>query len=276
MQKIIIKTVGVVVLAFSLTGCGINKDSSSPGEMQISNEVVLGDKSGTYSTKSKKNVNEELDAFINRKLIRLGDIKFETKDVIQTEIRIKKAVKELGGFISFEQQTKNEWSVRNDLEIRIPGSLFETVLDSICSGDYNIQEKNIKVKDVTDQYVDTEARITTRKMVEQKYIEHLARAKDIEDVLKIESKIGQIREEIESAEKRLRKLNNQVSLSTLHVEFYQQIENPKLEKSNRFKKAVVNGWKGLETFLVIITNIWPMILIGFGTLFGLKRYFKKK
>ena len=150
------------------------------------------------------------------------------------------------------------------------------MLDSICSGDYNIQEKNIKVKDVTDQYVDTEARITTRKMVEQKYIEHLARAKDIEDVLKIESKIGQIREEIESAEKRLRKLNNQVSLSTLHVEFYQQIENPKLEKSNRFKKAVVNGWKGLETFLVIITNIWPMILIGFGTLFGLKRYFKKK
>ncbi|MDA9328853.1 DUF4349 domain-containing protein [Flavobacteriales bacterium] len=276
MKKNIIKAVGVVGLAFSLIACGMNEDNFAPNQMKVAEEVARGDASGTYGKTSLRDFNEELDAFAHRKLIRSGNIKFETKDVVQTEIRIKKAVRKLGGFISFEQQTKNEWSVRNDLEIRMPGSLFEAVLDSICSGDYNIQEKNIKVKDVTDQYVDTEARIATRKMVEQKYIEHLAKAKDIEDVLKIESKIGQIREEIESAEKRLRKLKDQVSLSTLHVEFYQQIEKPKLEKRNRFEKAAVNGWKGLETFLVIITNIWPMILIGFGVLFGLKRYFKNK
>lgn len=227
--------------------------------------------SRSYGNTNEGDFNKEMQAFANRKLIRNGNVKFQTQNMDSTESQIKWAVQKLGGFISFEQQTRTDWSIRTDIEIRMPGSLFEEMLDSVCSGAYKIDEKNIKVKDVTDQYVDTEARIATRKMVEQKYVEHLAKASDIDDVLRIETKIGLIREEIESAEKRLRKLQDQVALSTLHVEFYQKISEPVKEEKNRFEQAAINGWKGLEGFLVIITNIWPVLIAGVVLLVLLRR-----
>lgn len=265
-------------------GLGVSILIASCGRMEAPMDKTININSGnrltaeavpnqqrSYGDSNPEDFNKEMQAFANRKLIRNGNVKFQTKDMNATEAQIKWTVQKLGGFISFEQQTRNEWSVRTDIEIRMPGSMFEEMLDSVCSGAYKIDEKNIKVKDVTDQYVDTEARIATRKLVEQKYVEHLAKSNNIDDVLRIESKIGLIREEIESAEKRLRKLQDQVALSTLHVEFYQQIQKPVIAEKNRFEQAVVNGWNGLEVFLVVLTNIWPVLLGTVVLLFVLRR-----
>lgn len=283
MKKSVKNTVVGIGLSIALVACNAGEmnqntkvEAFQENQTHTSNVNSRIVKERAYGNANQGDFNREMQAFANRKLIRSGNVKFETKNIQQTEADIKWAVHKLGGFISFEQQTRNEWSVRTDIEIRMPSSVFEEMLDSVCTGAYSIDQKNIKVQDVTEQYVDTEARIATRKLVEQKYIEHLAKAKEIEDVLTIETKIGQIREEIESAEKRLRRLKDQVALSTLHVEFYEQIKNQDNEASNQFSKALKSGWKGLESFLVIITAIWPIVLIGTIVITVIKRYMRKK
>ena len=65
----------------------------------------------------------------------------------------------------------------------------------------------------------------TKKEVEARYRELLTRATSVEEILKIEEQIGNIRTEIESAEGRLRYLSNQVQYSTLHVTFYEKYSN---------------------------------------------------
>ncbi|MAS52014.1 MAG: hypothetical protein CMD20_02300 [Flavobacteriales bacterium] len=283
MKKIVKNTIVGVGLSIALVACNVGEmDSTAKSEAFQENQTHTSNvnsriaKERAYGNANQGDFNREMQAFANRKLIRSGNVKFETKNIQQTEADIKWAVRKLGGFISFEQQTRNEWSIRTDIEIRMPSSTFEEMLDSVCSGAYSIDQKNIKVQDVTEQYVDTEARIATRKMVEQKYIQHLAKAKDIEDVLTIETKIGQIREEIESAEKRLRRLKDQVSLSTLHVEFYEQIKKQDKEAPNRFGKALHSGWAGLENFLVVITAIWPVLMIGAIVFLVIRRYRSKR
>ena len=283
MKKIVKNTAASIGLSIALVACNagemnLNTKAEAFQENQthtsnVNSRIV---KERAYGNANQGDFNREMQAFANRKLIRSGNVKFETKNIQQTEVDIKWAVHQLGGFISFEQQTRNEWSVRTDIEIRMPSSVFEEMLDSVCTGAYSIDQKNIKVQDVTEQYVDTEARIATRKLVEQKYIEHLAKAKEIEDVLTIETKIGQIREEIESAEKRLRRLKDQVALSTLHIEFYEQIKEQDNKSTNQFGKALKSGWKGLESFLVVITTIWPIVLIGIIVMAVIKTYMRKK
>lgn len=280
MRKNILKTVTGLGLAILLTSCGganVNVDkSSSRSSVNSINYESAGRVSASSAKRVDEDFNKTMDAFANRKLIRNGNVKFETKNIDATEFRIKQAVRKMGAFISFEQQTRNEWSVRTDLEIRMRSDVFEEMLDSICSGAHAIDSKNIKVQDVTEQYVDTESRIATRKLVEQKYVDHLTKAKDIDEVLAIEAKIGQIREEIESAEKRLRKLKDQVALSTLRIEFYQHIQKPVVQESNRFEKAAKVGWSGFESFLVILTAAWPLLLIGLIVLVIVRRYLNKK
>lgn len=283
MKNIVKKTIVGVGLSIALVACNAGEmDSTAKLEAFQENQTHTSNvntriaKERAYGNANQGDFNREMQAFANRKLIRSGNVKFETKNIQQTEADIKWAVRKLGGFISFEQQTRNEWSIRTDIEIRMPSSVFEEMLDSVCTGAYSIDQKNIKVRDVTEQYVDTEARIATRKLVEQKYIEHLAKAKEIEDVLTIETKIGQIREEIESAEKRLRRLKDQVALSTLHIEFYEQIKEQDKNVSNQFSKALKSGWKGLERFLVVIVTIWPIVLIGIIVMAVIKRYMRNK
>ena len=274
------KTVLGFGLAISLFSCSQGERGMAKAEAFQDNQTHASNvdarisKERAYGQSNRQDFNEELQAFANRKLIRSGDVKFETKDINKTEAEIKWAVHKLGGFISFEQQTRNEWSVRTDIEIRMPSSVFEVMLDSVCNGAYAIDQKNIKVQDVTEQYVDTEARIATRKLVEQKYTEHLAKAKEIDEVLAIEAKIGQIREEIESAEKRFRRLKDQVSLSTLRIEFYQKMNKEKPAEKNQFEKAANTGWVGFKNLLVALTMIWPILLIGGVVLVVVRRYMK--
>lgn len=270
MVKNLFKSIFGILLTISLfTRCGMEQNTNSY-------PVAMDRMSEESSTPSMGNeTNEKIQTIqSNRKLIKTGNIRFETKNFKKTEFQIKNAVYKSGGFISFEQQTNSNWSVRNDLEIRIPSEGLSALLDSISNGDYLIEEKNIKVVDVTNQYIDTESRIETKKLVEQKYVEHIKSADNIQDVLEIEQKIGYIREEIESAERRLRTMKDQIGLSTLKIEFYQKIDQPKFKKENEYLKGFSNGLNGLNLLFIGLTNIWPILIFGGVTLYFVRRKMK--
>jgi hypothetical protein len=103
----------------------------------------------------------------------------------------------------------------------------------------------------------------------------LKKAKNVIEILEIEKQIGQLRSEIESIEGRLKYLQNQVSFSTLTMTFYEDLPN-QTEFGQKFKNGFRNGWDNLILFFVVLTNIWPFILIGLGLVVGLRIYRRKK
>tara|TARA_B110000211_G_C14026333_1_gene530029 strand:- start:307 stop:1137 length:831 start_codon:yes stop_codon:yes gene_type:complete len=274
MVKNLFQSISGLLLTGLIISCGQEKIANSP---DFSNEKQETSKAS--NNLSRNDNNKLLDkgnvALQNRKLIKTGSIRFKTDDFQSTDARIKAIAFQLGGYVSFEQQTNSSWSIRNDLEIRIPNDRLYALLDSISNGGYQIEEKNIKVVDVTNKYVDTESRIRTKKLVEEKYIEHLKKAKNIKDVLEIEQKAGYIREEIESAESQFRKMNDQISLSTLKIEFYQSVEQPIFTRENQYLKGLANGWDGLKLFIIFLINVWPLIIAGIIALFFIRRKLKK-
>ena len=97
----------------------------------------------------------------------------------------------------------------------------------------------------------------------------------VTEILDIEKQIGQLRSEIESIEGRLKYLQNRVSFSTLTMTFYESIPN-ETKFGQKFKNGFRNGWDNLIWFFVVLTNIWPFILIGLGLIVGIKIYRKRK
>ena len=92
------------------------------------------------------------------------------------------------------------------------------------------------------------------------------KAKTVEDVLAAEEKIRVIQEEIESREGRLRYLKDNVSLSTIHIEMYEETEQKLavVYEEGFFSKAkggFANGWNFILGLLVGLINIWPILLI---------------
>lgn len=198
---------------------------------------------------------------IEIKLIKTGNLEFQTSDLGRTYQRIRQAAQTYAGFLSNES-TSNEYDrIVQHLTIRVPSRNFDELVDAVSKGVEHFDVRNIEAVDVTEEFVDAEARLKTKKQVEQRYQDLLKRAGKISEILEIERQIGELRAEIESIEGRLRYLRNRVDYSTLDIRFYKKIAEHRVVEENRFGRAFRNGWDGLVGFALGLTSIWPFLII---------------
>ncbi len=210
-----------------------------------------------------------------RKLIKKGDIEFESDNSDITKKNIFKAVEKYKGYIASDKEFELSGQTRNTLIIRVPAYNFNKLLLEATQGVKKFKHKNINVEDVTEQFLDIQARLKTKKELEQRYSEILKQAKNVTEILEIEKQIEQIRATRESFQGRLKYLQNNISLSTLTITFYET--NPTISGfSHEFKESFKNGWENLIWFLIMIINIWPFILILLSLIFTIKFYKKRK
>lgn len=210
-----------------------------------------------------------------RKLIKEGRVEFESTSLNATRETIFEAINRYNGYISSDQERNLPGRKSNTIIIRVPANDFDNLLIDATQGVDKFESKAIDIKDVTEEFLDVEARLKTKKELEQRFIELLKEAKNVTEILEIEKQIGLLRSDIESIEGRLKYLQDQVSYSTLTMTFYERIPN-ETEFGLKFKNGLNNGWGNLIWFFVLLTNIWPFILIGFGLLFGIRIYRRKK
>ena len=198
---------------------------------------------------------------IERKIIKEGEITFETSNAKETKEIISKSVSEFKGYISKDNVYDYKDKVEYRVTIRVPADKFELLLDRISQSAKKLDSKNINALDVTEEFIDIEARIKTKKELESRYKELLKQANKVEEMLTIEREIGNLRTEIESIEGRLRYLSDKVSFSTLTVVFYEKTTSS-FGFNSKIGQAVQNGWANLLWFFVALANLWTFILIG--------------
>ena len=209
-------------------------------------------------------LNEKTDADANipveRKIIREGDIRFETNNAEETKDLISKAVSDFKGYISSDNVYTYKDKVEHRIVIRVPAGNFDSLLNKISASARKIESKNINVLDVTEEFVDIEARIRTKKDLENRYKELLKKATKVEELLAIEKEIGTLRADIESIEGRLKYLSDRVFYSTLTVTFYEKTAVP-FAFFSKIGSALRNGWTNLLWSIVGLTHIWPLLII---------------
>lgn len=227
-------------------------------------DAVLAEESAPMATEpmnyDKAATNDpETDIVVyERKLTKNGSIRFETSNLNKTKQLITNAVTSLNGYVSNDNISETDNHTENTLTVRVPADKTDSLIAIIESNASKIDYKSIDVQDVTEQFIDLDTRIKTKKEVEARYRELLTRANTVEEILKIEEQIGNIRTEIESAEGRLRYLSNQVQYSTLHITFYEKYSD--FGFWGKMGKAFKNGWNSLLWLLVGIANLWAILL----------------
>lgn len=212
---------------------------------------------------------------IERKLIKEGTVEFETNDLKLTRKTVFTAVDKFKAYVSSDQEYNAPGRKSNTIVIRVPANNFDNFLKEATLGVERFDSKEINVKDVTEEFLDVQARLKTKKELEKRYLDLLKQAKNVTDILEIEKQIGQLRAEIESIEGRLNYLQNRVSFSTLTMTFYESLPN-QTEFGQKFKHGLRNGWENLIWFLVALVNIWPFIIVALGFIIGIQMYRKNK
>lgn len=220
--------------------------------------------------------NINLEKSKDRKLTKEANISFETKDFKNACAEIRNLLIKYDGQINAETTNiKENKDLEANFEARIPAKSFELFLRELESVNGKIVNKEIKIEDITADYLDVEARLKSKKELEARYIQLLAKATKVTEMLEIEKQLNDQRTEIESAEGRFKFMQHEVANNLVHI----SITEPKISTSGFIGKvlnALSNGWSFFIGFLIVLLTLWPFILFGGIIWYFLRRYLKKQ
>lgn len=274
------KKITLLILVFVLSlGCNdSNKDVLHAYEVGADINGLLNGTDESLS-KSEESQPELQQNIFDQKIIKTGYFTFETSSIAKTYDEIRSWVNFHQGFIQHDNTRKDYDRINRNLTIRIPSDKFQPIVDSISKSVRFLDRKEIILDDVTEDFVDIEARLKAKQKLEERYLQLLTKATSVKDMLEIERQIANIREEIEAKQGRLKYLQNQVSMSTLQIDFYEMIKGQKAPSQtylSRLWRGVKGGVNAVGNFIIALTYIWPFILVGILLFIYLRKRYKKR
>lgn len=270
-----------LLLALSLTACSAKSSggtAASPmaaGSAENSMMAAAEDGAVRQEALSTDTSADTAQLPESRKWIVTMYVTAETEDLDSMTASLNATISGLGGYVE-DQSIYNgsAYSTRRyrsaSLTVRIPAEQADGFVQQV-SGYANIvtQEKNLD--DVTLQYVDTESRLAALETEEARLLELLAQAETMSDLLEIESRLTDVRYELESAASQLRLYDNQIDYATIYltieeVREYTPVEEPTLWE--RISGGFVSSLNGLGENILDL-GVWIIVSSPYLVVYGL-------
>ena len=259
-----VMTILTALAVLTICSCSRAKEYS-----EVSSDMVMEEPA--LQTSNQKTDRAET---VDRKIIKQGEVRFKTADVNKTKALISQTVQELSGYISKDNVCDYSDRLEHRLIIRVPADKFDLLLKNISESVDKLDSKNVDLLDVTEEYIDIEVRIKTKKELQTRYLELLKQATKVDEILNIEKEIGNLQTEIETVEGRMKYLKDKISFSTLTVTYYQKTTS-KFGFSSKFVDGIKNGWSVFLWFIVGLSHLWVFIFISVVAFYLIRRWKKK-
>lgn len=167
---------------------------------------------------------ETVAAAADRKIIKNAELTLEVTSPNDAQRSVASIAESQGGFVVTsetkisENHDPSKRTVEVKLIVRVPAKQFDAALAAFEKLSTNVIHRGISGSDVTEEFIDLEARIRTQKALELQFIEIMKQADNISDALEVQRQIAGVRTEIEKLDGRKRFLDNRASLSTITVD----------------------------------------------------------
>lgn len=275
----------IITMLVLLSGCAKKSskyntaDAVSPSQSGSMEYSKTEENDSAYRTAANQNTIPQDKKIIQNFLVYLTveDIKTAAK-----EIGSKTA--QLGGYTEIEEITEYESSS----VIRIPSDRADDFIDYL-EKNYEVTNKQKSIEDITNVYVDNDARLKNLKAEESQVLEIMKKATSVEEILKVQNELYKIREEIEVLESRKKNWDRQVDYSTirLNINKKQIVADRKIKilTSNEFFSSAWQGFKNTLTSIILslqkliiflFSNLIPLVIIGGVGYTGYRILVKKK
>ena len=265
-----------VMLVMMTAGCGNSSKMAVEDRATVSSGAELdGEYSWDTDETADTGVTSEngLEAQVEngRKLIRTVSLSLETKEFDSALTNLSTKTTELGGYIETSSVNGNSYSHHStryaSYVIRIPANKLNEFVE-VVSELGNVTQKNESVEDVTLRYIDVESHKKALETEQERLLELLSKAENMEEILTIESKLSDIRYEIENYESQLKTMDNQIDYSTVSV-YVDEVERVTdtgekgffEEIKERFGNSLYVVARGIRGLVIGILGSLPILIV---------------
>jgi uncharacterized protein DUF4349 len=276
---------------FSLKDVAVSESNSAvERKPTLADNAIANESAGTDTTASpqlpqkqnqpQKNLPEQKIDW-DKKIIKTALLNAEVRNYDSFYSSLREKVRNIGGYIAQEEQNQSDYKIENSITIKVPVDQFDNAVTLLTNGTDKVNERKITSQDVTTEIVDTKSRMEAKKQVRERYIDFLKQAKNMSEVLSVQSEINGIQEEIESAAGRINYMSHASSFSTINFTFYQVLnitakDNTEPSFWTKIRTSFKTGWQWTGDIIIGLVSIWPVILFFAGIWIIIKRYSKSK
>lgn len=296
MKKYLAILMTLLLLTAMLTGCGAaSKEMAAAApeamEQYVVEEPAMEEAEVEYATEdamdfSTTSTSQENGAMsvqevqtYAEKIIYSGQVYMETTEFDKTVNDLDRAVKEFGGFV--QESSVNGDSRHNDdgttsvinrwgyYTVRIPTDKFDAFMT--LTGEFgNVTSSSRTAENVTSQYTDYEARLSSLYTQEERLLAMLEESGDLDSLIQLEARLSEVRYEIESIERNLRNLDQKLAYSTVSLELREvQVYTPTATVQRTYGEkladAFADGWnyfvRGLQRFTINLAEGLPSLVL---------------
>ena len=293
MKKMTAILVTLCMLAALLAGCGGASKSTQAFDAAAAApaEAANGAYYDMESAKSEDGgLTGDTDSTVlpeGRKWIITVNMSAETEDLDALMEALNGKISGLGGYVEDQDSYNGSmYSSRRyrsaSLTVRIPAERVDEFTEEM-SGIANVVSTNLSREDITLSYVATESRVKALQTEEARLLELMEQAETMADLLEIESRLTDVRYELENRASQLRLYDNQVDYATIYlsideVQEYTPVEEPTVWEriSGGFVSSVKGVGNGLLDLLVWVLAKSPYLVILGGVTVGVVVLIKKR
>ncbi|MBA3692784.1 MAG: DUF4349 domain-containing protein [Acidobacteria bacterium] len=283
------KFIAILLLASFFWACSSNATDTSVSTTK--NVPSLTEKISDVTPQAQVSLNQAEQTQIapiavERKIIRNADLQLEANAPEEAQQKITQIAESKGGFVVESTQSSSDVKATTrdtvTMTVRVPSAKFDEALSEIRQTASRVIVESVKGQDVTEEFIDIEARLKTQKALEAQFLEIMKRSNSVEDALNVQTEIAQVRGEIEKIEGRKRFLESQASLSTVKI----KLQSPTAFSANstgffyQLKEAFGDGFSAALNFILILVKILiallPFLILIVLPIYLLIRYILRK
>jgi hypothetical protein len=231
--------IAVSVLLLAVVGCGAapaSRPMEAPQVVEVEREVVARAPAAEVPT-GYGAADEEKARIAERMVIHTVELRLIVKDTQASLEAVQSLTGELDGYVASSRTWHTEEQLSASLTLRVPAEQLNTALEKLRALALEVDSENISGEDVTQEYVDLEARLRNEEAYEKELLALLTETRErtsrAEDILAVYERLTEVRGRIEQIKGRMQFLENMSAMATITVE---------LIPSELMQPITVAGW----------------------------------
>lgn len=294
--KLLASCLSLLLILLLLAGCGAKSDAAAAASddngIAWDQETGVDAPAAAEPAETAESESQSLSTTVSavkdaagqstdftQKIIYSGRLHIETTSFDQAMTSIDKLVTDAGGFVessevsgytSYQPDGTTQVVDRYaDYTLRVPSSKFQSTM-SQAGAIGNVTSSGTDSENITSQYIDQEARRDSLEVQEERLLAMLEKSEDVETLVALESRLSEVRYEIESIERQLRNWQMQVDYSTIHltleeVAVYTPTAAVQRTFGEKMSDALGDGWhgfvRGIQNLSISLARSLPALVI---------------
>ena len=223
-------------------------------------------------------------AGVEQKVIKTGTLSLHMESVRDSVEAINANAILWGGNVTNSNVTRSDNSYYASMTVRVPSDQFDAALAGLKEMAIYVNSEYTNADNITEAYMDLEARLNTLKEEEAQYLVILDKAVTVEEILQVTDYLSTVRYEIESAEGQLKYYDSNVDYSTISLTLTEDESAVAAQETWRpegtFNEAV-SDWvifiqQIADSLIYLVIFGWPLLFVGIAFLVWRRQRHGKK